>query len=109
MLLIDDSLENAAICAKEGIHALLFGDNEWSKRHSGMSTPIDRMSRSERIAAGDVDFWVREVVNELPPLVRRVGDWKDVVEWVKDEGKHVVQPRAPLKELEAFGASVSTS
>ncbi|KAG8896725.1 hypothetical protein FRB99_008690 [Tulasnella sp. 403] len=106
VLLIDDSLENATICAEENIHVLLFGKYQWSRRHSGTSTPQDFMSREERIKAGDHEFWEKEVVTTLPPLIRRVDGWHDVVEWVKGEGKHHVSPGAPLEELEALGEGV---
>jgi len=113
VLLIDDSLENATICAKQDIHVLLFGDYPWGTRHSGTSTPEDLMSRAERIKAGDDGFWDRDVVAAatLPPLIRRVGGWEDVVEWVRGEGAHVVRHRTamkgpPLEELEGLGESV---
>ncbi|KAG8948307.1 hypothetical protein FRC00_008666 [Tulasnella sp. 408] len=107
VLLIDDSLENASTCAAAGIHVLLFGDYPWSQRQSRTSTPQDMMSRAERIRSGDDKFWEREVVTDLPPMVRRVGSWQDVVAWAKEEGKDVVgRQQAPLEDLEALGEGV---
>ncbi|KAG8940780.1 hypothetical protein FRC04_005049 [Tulasnella sp. 424] len=103
VLLIDDALENAIICAAAGIHVLLFGDYPWSKRHSRLLTPHDLMSREQRIQAGDDKYWEREVVTELPPGIRRVGGWQDVIEWVKEEGKEIFGGRPPLEDLEALG------
>lgn len=109
VLLIDDSLENASTCAAAGIHVLLFGDYPWSTRHSQTITPQDMMSREARIRSGDDRFWERDVVAELPPMIRRVGGWRDVVEWVKEEGKEIVdggRQRSPLGDLEALGEGV---
>ncbi|KAG8939669.1 hypothetical protein FRC04_006076 [Tulasnella sp. 424] len=107
VLLIDDALENAITCAAARIRVLLFGDYPWSKRHSRLLTPRDLMSREQRIQAGEEKYWEREVVTELPPGIRRVGGWQDVVEWVKEEGKGIVGGRPPLEDLEALGEDVS--
>ncbi|KAG8847535.1 hypothetical protein FRB96_001582 [Tulasnella sp. 330] len=111
VLLIDDSLENAMICASQGIHVMLFGGYPWSTRHSTTTGPLDLLSRSERIKAGDDKFWERDVMGALPEhvegYIRRVPGWMEVLEWVKERGLGL--NAAPLKDLESLGDEVIVS
>ncbi|KAG9025621.1 hypothetical protein FRB95_009962 [Tulasnella sp. JGI-2019a] len=118
VLLIDDSLENGMICASQGIHVLLFGLNPWSTRHSTTNGPLDLLSRSERIKAGDDGFWEREVMKDFPedvkPFIRRVPGWMEVLDWVRGQGNVLLNTKAvtgveqgpPLRELERLGDEV---
>lgn len=98
------------LCAEQGIHVLLFGPYPWSRRISGTTTPKDLMSRAERIEAGDDKFWEKDLVSPsiIPPLIRRVDGWKDVLAWVQTEGTRLtsVSHKPPVLEIEELGESV---
>lgn len=99
------------ICASQGIHVLLFGGYPWSTRHSTTTGPLDLLSRTERIKAGDDGFWERDVVATFPghiePYIRRVPGWMEVLEWVKERGTALRVP--PVKDLESLGDEVAVS
>ncbi|KAG6844335.1 hypothetical protein H0H87_007693 [Tephrocybe sp. NHM501043] len=87
VLLIDDSAENALQCAtyKEPTRVLLFGDYEWNKRLSGPQDARDEMAFDQRLKAEKgKEFWKEENVPipEGAP-VTRVGEWAEVVRWIK--------------------------
>jgi len=106
ILLIDDSAENAMVCASSGIHVLLFGNYPWGTRHSTTTGPLDLLSRADRVKAGDHGFWEREVLETLPKTVRRVGGWPDVTAWAKREAEGLPS-KALEDDIEKLGETMS--
>lgn len=87
-LLIDDSAENALACGRDAsppIPVLLFGEYSWNQRVSKLENPEDHLGYKERLEFEHGEkWWEKEKVdNELTPIVKRVKDWKEVVEYVK--------------------------
>jgi hypothetical protein len=87
-LLIDDSLENALLCASHNppTPVLLFGDYEWNKRQSFSTDHRDEMTFSRRLEAEGPEFWknddLKVVYPEGAPLWR-VRDWGEAVRWIE--------------------------
>ncbi|KAL5534487.1 hypothetical protein ACEPAG_949 [Sanghuangporus baumii] len=87
-LLIDDSAENALACARDAsppIPVLLFGDYSWNRRVSKLENREDHLGYKERLEFEHKEEWWRKekVDSELPPIVKRMKDWEEVVEYVK--------------------------
>ncbi len=89
MFLIDDSVENALACANADppVPVLLFGDYEWNKRESLTDEPKDNLGYEERLKYENGKEWWKEEYVKLPENIRRVKDWPQVVQWVKDNCK----------------------
>jgi len=92
-LLIDDSLENALLCASHNppTPVLLFGDYEWNKRQSFSTDNRDDMTFSRRLEAEGPEFWknddLKVVYPEGAPLWR-VRDWGETVRWIEKARKN---------------------
>ena len=90
-LLIDDSLENALSCLGNDewpMRVLLFGEYQWSQRHSRLEDPKDWMSFEERLQhENGREWWKEEVVHELPPEIQRARNWGEVLEWIRKNHK----------------------
>lgn len=85
VLLVDDSLENAMLCATDAqpVPVLLFGNWPWNRRRSitrnEPGTP-DYLPFTERQALG-LDWRADDISDdELPTGIRRALDWPAVVE-----------------------------
>ena len=90
-LLIDDSVENALACAKADppITVLLFGDYQWNKRESRLDHPQDHLGYKERLEFEHGREWWKDETVELPSIVTRMKDWKEVVTWVEKNEEQV--------------------
>ena len=90
-LLIDDSVENALTCAKADppITVLLFGDYQWNKRESRLDHPQDHLGYKERLEFEHGREWWKDESVELPSIVTRMKDWKEVVTWVEKNKEQV--------------------
>ncbi len=96
LLLIDDSIENSLDCATAHppVPCLLYGQYPWNRYVSSQSSPTDMLAHAERVdrgidseegekLAGKLGWSGEDIGQALPECVRRVRDWKDVVEFVK--------------------------
>ncbi|KIM85455.1 hypothetical protein PILCRDRAFT_817479 [Piloderma croceum F 1598] len=94
-LLIDDSLENALLCASHTppTPVLLFGDYEWNKRQSLSTDHRNDMTFARRLETEGPEFWKNDdqkvVYPEGAPLWR-VRDWGETIRWIekaREQGK----------------------
>lgn len=81
-LLIDDSVDNALVCAAAGFPVLLYGDYPWGQRLSPVSNSLDKFSFAARRALDSSNWWEKERV-VLPEKVWRVHSWKEAVRWIQ--------------------------
>jgi len=83
-VLIDDSLDNAISCAtglQPHLPVILFGSYQWNRRHSPLPRSLEGQATYAERSVTESEWWKRDVVDDatLPPAVRRVADWRQVV------------------------------
>jgi hypothetical protein len=92
LFLIDDSAENAyeASTHTPPAHVLLFGTYPWNAvvHRPENAVAEDKMTYVEKEARGVLDKFAQrrqDAIKEawLPEGVERVGNWQEVVQWVK--------------------------